>query len=68
MIPEGGIYQKTKKGRPLVTPHKIHSSTPCHYANPSEGAPQQSFGPLHVTVNTKMKKINIFITLSFPQH
>ena len=66
MIPEGGIYVKSTKGQQIATLSKIHSSTSCHYINPSKVAPQQSFGPLHITVTTKMIILNNYLTLSFP--
>jgi hypothetical protein len=41
-------------------------STLSNYAIPSEVAPQQSFGPLYVIVNTKIVIEIYLLTLSFP--
>lgn len=56
-----------RKGSENDPPLKILSSTSCHYVIPGEVAPQQSFVPLHVTVDTKMKYKLFFLTLRFPQ-
>lgn len=49
-----------KKSRSLLREllDRTLRSTLSNYAIPSEVAPQQSFGPLHVTVTTKMIILN----------
>jgi hypothetical protein len=61
----GGII--TKKGRRNKSPSllSVYSRT-LNYAIPPEVAPQQSFSPLYVIVNTKMEYKLFLLTLSFP--
>lgn len=59
------IFAIKLRGNLTLPLERIHS-TLSNYAIPSEVAPQQSFGTLHVTVNTKMILLINCLTLSFP--
>lgn len=56
-----------KGGAKLCTQKRlIFLSTLSNYDIPPKVAPQQSFSPLFVTVDTKINLLNYFLTLIFP--
>lgn len=61
------VSQKKSRSLKVELLDRTLRSTLSNYDIPSRVAPQQSYGPLHVTVISKIEINYYLLTLSFPQ-